>query len=101
MAAILKNFYNGNLCPIDRTFAHGKEAQKYKLLMKKQDELAAYIKNRLDEQGLEHFQAYCDLQIQLNIAEQEDMFVYAFRLGAHWYQEVFSPRTDGISAEDF
>lgn len=37
----------------------------------------------------------------MEVAEQEDLFLYSFRLGARWERELFSRRTDGIVKEPF
>ncbi len=101
MSSILKDFYNGDLCPADRRLAHGEEAESYLRLLDMQETAAKRLESSLDEQELKNFRAYCELQMQINTIEQEDMFLYAFRLGAHLEQELLLPRKGSISAENF
>lgn len=101
MPSILKDFYNGKLCPSERNLAHGQKAKSYMKLLEKQDAIVKRLEDSLDVQNSDAFKAYCELQMQLDAIEQEDLFLYAFRLGARLEHELFTPRTDGISAENF
>lgn len=100
MSSVLKNLYNGQLCPAERNLARGAETKAYSKLLEAQDTAAKRLKASLDEQSTEDFKAYCALQTQISLIEQEDLFLYALRLGARLEQALFAPRTDGISAED-
>lgn len=65
MSSILKAFYNGQLCPAERNLTHGEEAKAYTKLLEAQDTAAEHLKASLDEQSMEDFKAYCELQIQI------------------------------------
>lgn len=47
------------------------------------------------------FREYCDLQARMDVVIQEDLFLYAFRLGARWEREIFSSRNNAVLEEDF
>lgn len=100
MSSILKDLYDGNLCPAGRDYTRSKSAKDYKTLLSSQVELGEQLEDRLDVQARDMFNTYCKMQVELNILEEEDLFLYAFRLGARMLLEILSPR-DGIQAEDF
>lgn len=94
MSSILKELYDGNICPADHTVAQGENAKKYKMLIGSQIEIGTQLEKSLDEQERKQFDAYRDMQIDLNILEQEELFLYAFRLGARMMLELTSPYDD-------
>ncbi|MDO4153317.1 MAG: hypothetical protein Q4E21_00540 [Clostridia bacterium] len=99
--SVLKDFYYGNICPIDRSYACSAEKKAYTNLLNQQERIRTQLCSDLDKKQLQDFQTYCSLQTELNLAEQEDLFLYAFRLGARWERELFSERKDGLTEEQF
>ncbi len=100
MPSIFKEFYYGNICPADHIFPQGEDAEKYKALFKAQVEIGDQLERRLDAQGRKQFDAYRDMQIDVNSMEHEGFFLYAFRLGARMTMELLNPYGGGVS-EDF
>lgn len=100
MSSILKELYNGNLCPADHTFPKGGNAKKYKMLTDSQVEIGEQLENFMDAQARKQFDTYRDMQIEINIIEQEELFLYAFRLGAQMMLELLNPH-DGAGTADF
>ncbi len=101
MESVLKNLYRGGLCPSTRDLAHSDTAHAYSKLQKSQQELTAQFEHALSGKDLDTFKAFCEIQMQIEVEEQEDLFLYAFRLGARFAQEIFSPRLDCIAEENF
>ncbi len=90
MESVLKNLYRGGLCPSTRDLAHSDTAHAYSKLQKSQQELTAQLEHALSGKDLDTFKAFCEIQMQIEVEEQEDLFLYAFRLGARFAQEIFS-----------
>ncbi|MGN0562150.1 MAG: DUF6809 family protein [Candidatus Fimenecus sp.] len=101
MSAILKNLFYGNLVPADRAYASTNAAKALRQDVQKQNDIAEQLVRCADERVRDLFETYCELQAQISSAEQEELFMYAFRLGAQWCAEVFSPRADACTQEDF
>ncbi|MDO4154739.1 MAG: hypothetical protein Q4E21_07815 [Clostridia bacterium] len=101
MSGILKNLYYGNLAPADRAYAPTNAAKALRQDVQKQNDIAEQLAQCADERVRALFETYCELQAKISSAEQEDLFIYAFRLGAQWCGEVFLPRTDTCTQEDF
>lgn len=101
MKSVLKEFYRGNFVPCNREFENSGTAKMYRELLQKQETVYKRLEASLDTQQVKDFQAYCALQAQMEVEEQEELFLYAFRLGARWERELFSRRTDGIVKEPF
>lgn len=89
MASVLKNLFYGNLSPVDRAYAPTPSAQVFQSKLEKQNEIAKQLESRVDAHSLALFQAYCEKQAEISLDEQEELFIYAFRLGAQWTREVF------------
>lgn len=87
--------------PCNREFENSDAAKMYRELLQKQEIIYKRLEASLDTQQATDFQAYCALQAQMEAEEQEDLFLYSFRLGARWERELFSRRTDGIVKEPF
>lgn len=100
MTSVLKDLYDGKLCPAERTFARGAHVEAYKKLFFKQTEIGEQLEKQFDTQAQKMFGTYRELQINLNIMEEEELFFYAFRLGARMLLEILSP-CDGAGQEDF
>lgn len=87
--------------PCNREFENSGAARMYRELLRKQETIYKRLETSFDAQQAKDFQAYCALQAQMEAEEQEDLFLYSFRLGARWERELFSRRTDGIVKEPF
>ncbi|MGN0520270.1 MAG: DUF6809 family protein [Candidatus Fimenecus sp.] len=101
MSSVLKNLFYGNLVPADRAYASTDTAKQLRKTVQKQNDIATQLERCIDTNARDLFRAYCDLQAAIGNIEQEELFIYAFRLGAQWCAEVFSPRTDACTQEDF
>lgn len=101
MKSVLQEFYRGNFVPCNREFENSGAARMYRELLQKQETIYKRLETSFDAQQAKDFQAYCALQAQMEAEEQEDLFLYSFRLGARWERELFSRRTDGIVKESF
>lgn len=58
MSSVLKDLYDGNLCPAEHTFAQGARAEAYKKLFYKQTEIGQQLEKQLDAQAQEIFNKY-------------------------------------------
>lgn len=101
MKSVLQEFYRGDFVPCNREFENSGAARMYRGLLQKQETIYKRLETSFDAQQAKDFQAYCALQAQMEAEEQEDLFLYSFRLGARWERELFSRRTDGIVKEPF
>lgn len=101
MKSVCKEFYRGNFAPCNREFENNGAAKIYRELLQRQESARERLETSFDTQQSKDFQMYCALQAQMEVAEQEDLFLYSFRLGARWERELFSQRTDGIVKEPF
>lgn len=68
--------------PCNREFENSDAAKMYRELLQKQEIIYKRLEASLDTQQATDFQAYCALQAQMEVEEQEDLFLYAFRFGA-------------------
>lgn len=98
--SVLHSLYYGNLNPADRPYAPNSTSADFRNLLKQQAEVGDCLNTYTDAQVQKWFFSYCELQAKISAAEQEELFAYAFRLGARMYRETFAPR-DGVLQEDF
>ena len=99
MFSVLEELYCGNITPADRAFAPTKKAEEFKKLHRAQTQIEIYLESVLSEQALTQFHTYCNMQGELNCREQEETFIYAFRLGAKLMTEVLLPREEKLTEE--
>lgn len=101
MKSVCKEFYRDNFAPCRCEFENNGAAKIYRELLQRQEAARERLEASFDTQQAKDFQVYCALQAQMEAAEQEDLFLYSFRLGARWERELFSRHTDGIVKEPF
>lgn len=99
MPSVLEELYCGNICPVDRAPANTKKAKDFRHLQHVQVQIEEQLKSVLNEQERIQFHTYCNIQGELNCREQEDLFVYAFRLGAKMMMDILLPRENKLTEE--
>lgn len=99
MLSVLEELYRGNIVPTDRAFASTEKAKEFKNLLHAQTQLAEQLEAALDEQQTIQFHTYCNMQGELDCREQEELFLYAFRLGAKLMTEILLPRENKLAEE--
>ncbi len=99
--SVLEEFYRGNIKPVERTYQNSENSKQFRTLLQEQTEIYDQIEKLLYTEHFTLFQAYCDLQARMDVITQEDLFLYAFRLGMRWEREVFSSRHNSVLEEDF
>lgn len=99
MVSVLEELYRGNIAPADRAFARTEKAKKFKNLHRAQTQLGEQLEAVLDEQQIMQFHTYCNIQHELDCREQEELFLYAFRLGAKLMTEILLPRENSLTEE--
>lgn len=97
MISVLEELYCGNIHPADRALANSKKAEDFRELQHTGTQLMEQLEAVLNEQQLMQFHTYCNMQGELTCREQEELFVYAFRLGAKMMIEVLLPRENKLT----
>lgn len=101
MLSILRAFYQGNIKPVDRDYQQNENSKQFRVWLQEQNEINDQLTAFLNAEQFAMFREYCDLQARMDVAIQEDLFLYAFRLGARWEREIFSSRNNAVLEEDF
>lgn len=101
MLSILKEFYQGNIKPVDRDYQQNENSKQFRAWLQEQNEISRQLTEFFNAEQFAMFRKYCDLQARMDVAMQEDLFLYAFRLGARWKREIFSSRKNAVLEEDF
>lgn len=101
MQSVLEEFYRGNIKPVERTYQSGENSKQFRALLQEQNEIHNRMTEIFNAEQFALFRKYCDVQARMDVAMQEDLFLYAFRLGMRWEREVFSPRQNAVLEEDF
>ncbi len=99
MPSVLEELYYGNIHPADRALANTKKAKDFRQLHHAQVQLEEQLESVLSEQELTQFRTYCNMQGELNCREHEELFLYAFRLGAKMMIEILLPRENKLTEE--
>lgn len=86
---MLHELYFGNVSPWERERIRTPE---YAALTKKIDDIAMHFKDLLSFEEYEKFEEMQDLRVQADIAEELELFEYAFCTGALLMMEVFGYR---------
>lgn len=86
MSAILKQLYYGKVSHADLSFA---KALELKQLLDTQAQIVEQLETVLNEQQIMQFHTYCNMQEKSTEIEREELFIYAFRLGAKVTAESF------------
>lgn len=97
MISVLEELYYGNISPGDRVLANTEKANAFRKLQRTATPLEEQLITTLNEQQLKQFHTFCNIQDELTQMEQEDLFVYAFRLGAKLMAEVLLPRKNNLT----
>lgn len=99
MVSVLEELYRGNILPADRDFSSTEKAEAFKTLLRAQTQLTEQLEATLNEQQTMQFHTYCNMQGELDCREQEELFLYAFRLGARLMTEILLPRENKLTEE--
>ena len=86
MESILQELYFGNVRPCERERVHDPE---YVALIKKIDSIVVYFGDLLSPEEYAKFTEMRELQAQVNLLEEVQLFEYAFCTGALMMLDVF------------
>lgn len=92
MSAILEQLYYGKVSNADAAFSKALERKDFKQLLDSQAQLAEQLEAVLTKQQIIQFHTYCKLQEESAKIEHEEVFAYAFQLGAKVMAEILSPQ---------
>lgn len=89
MQSILRSLYNGRIIPWERTSQY---SEKQLALLSTIEKEEHYFLDKLPIEDQERFQKLSDLRSEWALCEEDDLFSYAFSLGALLMLDVAAER---------
>lgn len=93
MDTILRELYHGKNYHSNRIFAKSQEREDFRQLLDSKAKIVQQLEDTLDESTLMQFHTYYNMNEKCADIEREELFTYAFRLGARMMAEILSPCT--------
>lgn len=91
MDTVLKELYHGKNYHTNRIFAQSQERTDFRQLLDSKAQMVQQLEEVLDETALMQFHTYYNMNEKCASIEREELFTYAFRLGARMMAEILSP----------
>lgn len=91
MDTVLEELYYGTNCHTNRAYAKARKRKDFERFAENRMQMMEQLEAALDEAVLMQFHTFCEMNEKCDSIEREELFAYAFRLGAKLMMDVFKP----------
>ncbi|MEZ3496564.1 MAG: hypothetical protein K1V97_03235 [Lachnospiraceae bacterium] len=91
MDTVMEELYHGKNHHTNRVYNISRERKDFVQMLETRMQIVKNFEENFDENTLMQFRTFCEVDEKCDSIEREEMFTYAFRLGARMMLEILSP----------